>query len=143
MLVKSSNSTEMSKIECESLPNSLMLIFFTNLRVCIISLFSLKKMGPLFSFKNFLKIIYFASILHCNVHGSRVCVCTPMCCAVPNCSVVSNSLEPHGLYPPGSSVHGDSPSENTGVGCQARLWCIFLTQGSNLPLLHCSRILYL
>ena len=51
MLVKCSNSTEMSKIEWESLPNSLMHIFFTIFHVCIISLFSFKKMGPLFSFK--------------------------------------------------------------------------------------------
>ena len=41
--------------------------------------------------------------------------------------------------PPGSSVHGDSPGKNTGVGCHALLQGIFLTQGSNprlLCLLH-------
>ena len=32
--------------------------------------------------------------------------------------------------PPGSSVHGDSPGKNTGVGCHALLQTIFLTQGS-------------
>ena len=32
---------------------------------------------------------------------------------------------------PGSSVHGDSPGKNTGVGCHALLQGIFLTQGSN------------
>ena len=37
--------------------------------------------------------------------------------------------------PPGSSVHGDSPGENTGVCCHALLQGIFLTQGSNLYLL--------
>ena len=26
---------------------------------------------------------------------------------------------------PGSSVHGDSPGKNTGVGCHALLWGIF------------------
>ena len=31
--------------------------------------------------------------------------------------------------PPGSSVHGDSPGMNTGVGCHALLQGIFLTQG--------------
>ena len=36
---------------------------------------------------------------------------------------------------PGSSVHGDSPSKNTGVGCHALLQGIFLTQGFNLRLL--------
>ena len=32
--------------------------------------------------------------------------------------------------PPGSSVHGDSPGENTGMGCHALLQGIFWTQGS-------------
>ena len=43
--------------------------------------------------------------------------------------------------PPGSSVHGDSPHKDTGVGCQAFLSEIFPTQGSNLHLLgllHCQ-----
>ena len=33
--------------------------------------------------------------------------------------------------PPGSSVHGDSPGKNTGVGCHALFQGIFPTQGSN------------
>ena len=33
--------------------------------------------------------------------------------------------------PPGSSVHGDSPGKNTGVGCHALLQGIFPIQGSN------------
>ena len=32
---------------------------------------------------------------------------------------------------PGSSVHGDSPGKNTGLGCHALLQGIFPTQGSN------------
>ena len=44
--------------------------------------------------------------------------------------------------PPGSPVHGDSPGENTGVGCHALLQGIFPTQGSNPGLLHCRRNLY-
>ena len=48
---------------------------------------------------------------------------------------------------PGSSVHGDSPGKNTGVGCHIRgyltlLQGIFTTQGLNPSLLHCWRILY-
>ena len=42
--------------------------------------------------------------------------------------------------PPGSSVHGDSPGKNTGVGCHSFLQGIFPTGGSNLCLLcllHC------
>ena len=44
--------------------------------------------------------------------------------------------------PPGSSVHGDSPGKNTGVGCHALLQGIFPTQGSNTGLPHCRWILY-
>ena len=43
---------------------------------------------------------------------------------------------------PGSSVHGDSPGKNAGVGCRALLQGIFPTQGSNLGLPHCRQILY-
>ena len=44
--------------------------------------------------------------------------------------------------PPGSSVHGDSPGKNSGVGCHFLLQGIFLRQGSNPCLLHCRWILY-
>ena len=43
---------------------------------------------------------------------------------------------------PGSSIHGDSPGQNTRVGCHALLQGIFLTQESNWGLLHCRRVLY-
>ena len=36
----------------------------------------------------------------------------------------------------GSSVHGDSPGKNTGVGCFALLQGIFPTQGLNPHLFH-------
>ena len=42
----------------------------------------------------------------------------------------------------GSSVDGDSPGKNTGVGCHALLPGIFPTQGLNPGLLHFRRILY-
>ena len=44
--------------------------------------------------------------------------------------------DPMDCSPPGSSVHGDSPGKNTGVGCHFLLQGIFLTQGLNLCLLH-------
>ena len=50
--------------------------------------------------------------------------------------------DPTGCRPPRSSVHGDSPGKNTGVGCQDLLQGIFPTQGSNPGLPHCRRILY-
>jgi len=44
--------------------------------------------------------------------------------------------------PPGTSVHGDSPGKNIGVGCHALLYGIFPTHGSNPALPHCRQILY-
>ena len=44
--------------------------------------------------------------------------------------------------PPGSSVHGDFPSKNSGVGCHVLLQGIFPTQGSNPDIWHCRQILY-
>ena len=52
-------------------------------------------------------------------------------------SVVSSSLQPHGLYSP-----WNSPGQITGVGSCSLLQGIFLTQGSNPGLPHCRRILY-
>ena len=53
------------------------------------------------------------------------------------CSVVPDSLQPHGLYSP-----WNSPGQNTGVGSLSLLQGIFLTQGWNPGLLHCRQILY-
>ena len=44
--------------------------------------------------------------------------------------------------PPGSSVHGNSPGKNTGVGCHALLQEIFPTQGLNPGLPHRRQIFY-
>ena len=52
-------------------------------------------------------------------------------------SVVSDSLQPHGLYSP-----WNSPGQNTGVGSLSLLQGIFPTQGLNPGLLHCRQILY-
>ena len=54
-----------------------------------------------------------------------------------SCSVVSNSLWPHGLY-----NSRNSPGQNTGVGSLSLLHKIFPTQESNRGLLHCKQILY-
>ena len=56
--------------------------------------------------------------------------------------VMSDSLQPRGLCPPGSSVHGDSPGKNIGVDCSALRQGIFPTQVSNPGLPHCGWILY-
>jgi len=61
----------------------------------------------------------------CFVNQSHPALCHPMDCS-----------------PPSSSVHGDSPGRNTGVGCHALfLQEIFPTQGLNPGLLHGSQIL--
>ena len=54
----------------------------------------------------------------------------------------STLCDPMDCGPPGSSVHGDSPGKNTGVGCHALFQGIFPNQGLNPHLLHCRRILY-
>ena len=57
-------------------------------------------------------------------------------------SVVSDSVWPHGLGPPRLLHPWDSPGKNTGVACHFLLQGIFLTQESNLGLLHCRQPLY-
>ena len=52
-------------------------------------------------------------------------------------SVMSDSLQPHGLYSP-----WNPPGQNTGVGSLSLLQGIFPTQGSNPGLLHCGQFLY-
>ena len=57
-----------------------------------------------------------------------------LCCAksLQLCMTLSNPMD---YSPPVSSVHGDSPGKNTGVGCHILLQGIFLTQGSSLQIL--------
>ena len=54
-----------------------------------------------------------------------------------SCSVVSDSLQPHGLYSP-----WNSPGQNTGVGSLSLFQGIFPTKGLNPGLLHCGWTLY-
>ena len=54
----------------------------------------------------------------------------------------STLCNPMDCSPPGSSVPGDSPGKNIGVGCHAFLQGIFPTQESNPGLPHCMPILY-
>ena len=65
---------------------------------------------------------------------SCVCLVAQLCLTL--CNLMDYS-------PPGSTVHGDSPGKNTGVGCHALLQGIFQTQGSNPGLPQCRQILYL
>ena len=62
------------------------------------------------------------------MHARSVVQLCPTLCDLINC------------HPPGSSIPGDSPGDNTGVGCLFLLQGIFLTYGSNPHLLHCIRL---
>ena len=78
-----------------------------------------------------------------------ICLAESLCCSpetittlLISCeseshSVVSDSLQSHGLYSP-----RNSPGQNTGVGSLSLLQGIFPTQGLNQGLLHCRWILY-
>ena len=57
-------------------------------------------------------------------------------------SVVSDSLQPHGMWPTRLLHPWDSPVKSTGVCCLFLLPGIFPTQGSNPGLLHCRQTLY-
>ena len=65
--------------------------------------------------------------------------CHVLCLVAQSCPTFCN---PMNCSRPGSSVHGDSPSKNTGMGCHALPEGIFPTQRSNPGLLHCRWILY-
>ena len=56
-----------------------------------------------------------------------------LCLATQSCLTLGGTMD---CSPPGSSVHGDFPGKNTGVGCHALLQGIFPTQGSNPGLPH-------
>ena len=57
-------------------------------------------------------------------------------------SVVSNSLQPHGLQPARLLCPWNSLGKNTRVSCHFFLQGIFPTQGSKPGLLNCRQILY-
>ena len=65
---------------------------------------------------------------------------------IPCVCLVSQSCptlcDPKDYSPQGTSVHGDSPGKNTGVGGHALLQGNFPTQGLTPGLLHCGMTLY-
>ena len=74
-----------------------------------------------------------------------VCVCVCVCVCAVLCLVAQLSLtlcDSMDYRPPGSSVHGDSPGKNTGVGCHSLLQGIFPIRDLNPGLPHCRQILY-
>ena len=57
-------------------------------------------------------------------------------CESVSCSVMSNSLQSHGLRPTRLLCPWDFPGKNIGVGCHCLLQGIFPTQRLNPGLLH-------
>ena len=68
-----------------------------------------------------------------------ICHCAVLCLVTQSCPTL---CDPMYCSPPGSSVHGDSPGKNIGVGCHALFQGIVPSQGLNPGLLHCRQILY-
>ena len=62
-----------------------------------------------------------------------------LCLVAQSCPTLCDPMD---CSPPGSSVHGDFPGKNTGVGLYAFLQGIFPTQGWNPGLPHCKWIFY-
>ena len=56
---------------------------------------------------------------------------SPFAAAAVSFQLCPTLCDPMDCSQPGSSVYGDSPGENTGIGCHPLLQRIFLTQGSN------------
>ena len=75
--------------------------------------------------------------LYDSIHLKYVYVCVSVLCLVSQlCPTLYDPMDA------GSSVHGDSPGKNTGVGSQSLLQGIFPTQESKRGLLHYRWILY-
>ena len=66
-------------------------------------------------------------------HSCLVCAWSCCCLVTRSCLAL---LQPHGLQSTRLLCLWDFPGKNTGVGCHFLLQGIFLTQGSNLCLLH-------
>ena len=65
--------------------------------------------------------------------------CAVLCLVAQSCPTLCDLMD---CSPPGSSVHGDSPGKNTGVGCHAFFQGNFPIQGLNPGLPRCRQILY-
>ena len=79
------------------------------------------------TFPSPISIFDFSTLMPWNLHESES----------ESFSVMSDSLQPHGLYSP-----WNSPGQNTGVGSCSLLQGIFPIQGLNPGIPHCRWILY-
>ena len=116
----------------------------------IIQLFWCPALSLIFHLLLFMSFFFhFASFNTYNLTANSLSLCAPpsisgriLSLLSVSHSVLSNSLQPHGLQPPRLLCPWDSPGKNTGVGCHFLLQGIFLTQGLNPGLLQCRQILY-
>ena len=80
-------------------------------------------------------LFWFFSVFLC----LSLSLCAVLCLVTQSCPTLCNPMD---CSPSGSSIRGDSPGKNTGVGSHALLQGILPTQGSNRGLPHCRQILY-
>jgi len=78
----------------------------------------------------YLPYSWYAQLLIVKSHSVCVCVCVT---SLQSCLTLCSPMD---CSPPGSSIHGDSPGKNTGVGCHSLLQGIFPTQRLNPYLLQ-------
>ena len=77
-----------------------------------------------------------SAICNITLHST---LCAVLCLVAQWCLTLCDPMD---YSQSGSSVHRDSPGQNTGVGCHALLHRIFPTQGLNPGLMHYTWILY-
>ena len=70
---------------------------------------------------------------------SHACFACLLCIVAQSCPTLCSPMD---CNLPGSSVHGDSPGKNSGVGFHELLQVIFLTQASNPLSLTGRQVLY-
>ena len=64
--------------------------------------------------------------------------CAVLCIVAQSCPALCDLMD---CSPPGTSVHGDSPGQNTGVDCHALLQGILPTQGLTVILSYASKVM--
>ena len=85
---------------------------------------------------------YFGLLFKFELQSNEIAKALEVQCVCVSPSIVSNSLQPHGLQPTRLLCPWDSPGRNTGVGCHFLLQGIFPNRGSNPDLPHFRQILY-
>ena len=94
---------------------------------------------PCFRFLNLANAVRLGCLSISFSQGKLYLLCS-VCLVAQSCLTLCDPIDCS--LPPGSSVHGDSPGKNTGVGCHALLQGTFQTQGSNPGNLPHKRVLY-